>query len=232
MHFRNTDKDGRLHLIEYPQSYKLPVLNKAQVELLENASIIKPFMKAQLLQLTTGTRATTELWTTETEISQYNNVLLVSKESSLKDIEVLLSKLPFFYSRISLVRKLKTPKDTATFEKLTLIQVSISDYVDKYINNYWQTFSSYDQGVLYGYPTTTISAFSNLIERYPFTTKERLNYTPAMESIGPGIYSKKFFDAERSYYDDLWDTLRGISSKITNACEEDVRESHKDLFSY
>jgi hypothetical protein len=228
MHFRNTDRDGRLGLIDYQHDFVTPYLTKTQIKLIENSKAINPFIKAQILQLTTGTRTTTEVWTDELELAKSKH-FLVSKEVVLKEIEMLLDKLPFVCSRVSTFRKTHAASDGKAFEKMVLIQVSISEYVDKYIQNYWQTFSSYEHGVLYGYPTSSISAFLYLTKRYPTDVKKRDKYTVAMEAIGPGIYSEQFFKEEKSYYDRIWKQLKKISPDIVRQCEKEYIRFHKSL---
>jgi hypothetical protein len=80
MHFRNIDKDSRSDLINFPQNYFLPKLDNNQIILLEETNLISPYQKAQILQLTTGTRQTTEVW---------------SKENNLEELEIFFKKLPF-----------------------------------------------------------------------------------------------------------------------------------------
>lgn len=204
MHFRNIDKDGRTELMYYSQEYNLPMLSQNLIEKLEQTKLFSPFQKAQLIQLTTGTRHTTEIW---------------NKDSNIEDIFQFLIDFPFHLTKLSFNKKIKLENNVISYENFTVIQVSASDYIKKYIENYWQTFSSYDQGILYGYPSTSIAAFNYLIERHPFTGEERNRYTVSMESIGPGIYSKKFFDAEKDFYEEIWLKIKGISQEICNQCE-------------
>jgi hypothetical protein len=210
MHFRNIDKDSRSDLVNFPQNYFLPKLDNNQIILLEETNLISPYQKAQILQLTTGTRQTTEVW---------------SKENNPEELEIFFKKLPFFTSTISYIKK-ENKVNFENFVELKVLQVSVSDYVSKYIHNYWQTFSLYDQGVLYGYPVTTISAFAYFIERHNFLGEKRKEYTTAMEAIGPGIYSKIFFEDEKKHYEKIWELISNTSPKIAEECKKYTKNFH------
>jgi transposase len=214
MHFRNIDRDSRSDLLNFNQKYKLPQLSQKQILNLENTSLISSYQKAQLLQLTTGTRQTTEIW---------------NKQYDLSDLEVFLNDFPFFVSRVSYTKESQTDNKNIKFRTVTILQVSSSEYINNYINNYWQTFSLYDQGVMYGYPTTSISAFALMIERHNFIGTERKKYSTPMEAIGPGIYSKIFFESEKTYYEDIWKKIKLLSKKICAECEEFTKKAHSNV---
>jgi hypothetical protein len=82
---------------------------------------------------------------------------------------------------------------------------------------------------MYGYPTTSISAFALMIERHNFIGTERKKYSTPMEAIGPGIYSKIFFESEKTYYEDIWKKIKLLSKKICAECEEFTKKAHSNV---
>jgi len=100
--------------------------------------------------------------------------------------------------------------------------VSRNEYIDKYIGNYWHTFTDYEIGIIYGYPTTCIQAFVKMLERYDVPDNEIMKfYTQAMIFIGCGWYSKDFFEQEKEHYDRIWEQIRNISPTLVEQAEEE-----------
>lgn len=215
MHFKSTE-NSRQEISFIKHTYEFYNLSSAEIKHIEKSDFILSGHKAQLLQLTTGTRMTMELWPKQYELDSKRGIYVANKEE-VAMLEVFLKALPFPYRKLTYYRE----SDQEDFLKESLMfQISANVFVDEYISNYWQTFSAYEQGVLYGYPTTSILAFLSILERFPISN--RLAYTPAMTFIGPGIYSKSFVEEEKSYYEKIWKTLEEMSPNIIDECKNSI----------
>jgi hypothetical protein len=216
MHFHNTDVAWS-NILGTSRQFTRIELTSNQIKLIENAEFILPGHKAQLIQLATGSRLTTELWPKRYVYDQRNDKY-VPNSAEVELIRSFLKNLPFFVSEIELERPMKREdRPQEATENSLMFQISTSQIVDNFIRSYWKTFSSFEQGALYGYPTTAILAFMNLTKRFPL--EKRAAYTVAMNSIGPGFYSDEFFEDEKSHYEDEWRKISTLSPEIARECE-------------
>ena len=192
------------------------------LKILEETPDLTLHEKLNLLQLQLKTRMSVEVGYRYKSVLNIETGLYEKKSEDLAEIEKSLKQLPYPYRKISFVMQ---SRNQGYYDQYHLFMVSRNDYIDKYIGNYWQTFTDYEIGVIYGYPATCIQAFVKMLERYPALDEEqRTEYTPAMEYIGCGWYSKDFFEQEKEHYNKIWEQIRSISPTLVRQAEEELRK--------
>lgn len=225
MHFNS--KDRRLHLFDYVTEYKDVKLNQEQVQMIENTDLLFLREKLAFMQLMTNTRMTIEVGYATKSILNSQTGIYEKTADDIAKLDEFLSQLPYPFRMLEFFKK---SRNEGYFEKYKLFMVSASDYIDKYIGNYWHTFTEYEIGLMYGYPNTAILAYVKMLERYPsLEANYRLNYTTAMEYIGCGIYSKQFFEQEKAYYEKIWEQIRLISPKLVEQAEKEHEEEKQRI---
>ena len=89
----------------------------------------------------------------------------------------------------------------------------------KYVNERREILSEVEIGALYGFPVTHSLAFTGV-----FDEKNRTDKTIQGFYLG-GVYSEKYFDNEKSYFDDIWKSVVKISPAIEKQAIEYFKES-------
>lgn len=225
MTFNSPDK-SRDSLVDYPQTHDSIVLNDHDIKRIEDTKLLGLHEKLILLQLSTHTRMAVETgYELIDKREKDQNGFYYVPQSALDEHEKFLDKLPYPYVKTEIFRKGRNPEKT--FEREVLYMVCANTYIKEYISNYWQTFRDYEFGVIYGYPTSAILAYLNMLERHPFLGEGRNNYSTSMEYIGCGIYSKLFFEKEKQYYDQIWDAINRLSPKLIEEAENELLEERK-----
>jgi len=222
--FRTSYSRGRQRFLELRDA-KLDkkgfvVLNKNQIKLIENTSLLSLGEKIELLLLSLGNKLTTELFT---KIRYVNFESKKIEEPSKKDIaqlEEILKQLPFAYYKDSLPNKKN--RLVGKHQNFTWFQVSINEATSEFMEKYPNELTEFEEGVLYGFPLSAIRAFSGLIKA------TSADLTPASYYLA-GVCSKDFLKDEQEYYQKWWNKLRNLSPKIIKQAEKRFHEQNKTI---
>jgi hypothetical protein len=219
----------RNDLIGYPENYVKPKLTKECISLIENTKLLGLHEKLILLQLQTETRMAVE---SGYELRNYpikdHNGHFIAPKDKCADHEDFLNQLPYPYVKVETIRENRHIK--GTYERVFLYMVCINNLTREYISNYYQTFRDYEYGVIYGYPISAIQAYIKMLERHQLPDFEHVyDYTVAMKYIGPGFYSKKFFNEEKEYYNKIWKQLKDISPKLVDMATKEWEIKRNDF---
>ncbi|MBU1083013.1 hypothetical protein KKE14_01050 [Patescibacteria group bacterium] len=122
------------------------------------------------------------------------------KLRELQKIKELLVKLNLPYFINSRVHSKKG--------QIKWIQVSANQVIHQFVKQNSKTMSSFEAGLLYGYPPTAVLAFMNLIPR-----KAGGMYHPADYWFSL-VRSKDWNTEERQYYRKIFQNIKRISPKI------------------
>lgn len=225
----NSPDYSRIYLKDYNQSYTKVGLSKDIIKMIEDTDLLDMHEKLTILQLPTYTRMAVETgYELINKREKFKDGIYRIPKKHLDQHEEFLKKLPYPYTKVSVLRKGRNIDNA--FEEEVLYMVCATDYIKNYINNYWQTFRDYEFGVIYGYPTTAILAYLKMIEPYPFLDYEmRANYSTCMQYIGCGIYSKLFFEKEKVYYEDIWRQIKEVSPKLAQLAEEEWEKEKLEI---
>lgn len=135
------------------------------------------------------------------------------KDLSIIQKELINSKLLFLKREF-----MKLNKNTQKIRKFTWFQICANDAVKVLYEKYADTISEYEEGVIYGFPTTAIRAFAGLEESHV----PKIDH-PALYYFG-GVYSRSNWKNERMEYLRWWKIINKISPDIIQIAEREFEE--------
>lgn len=108
-------------------------------------------------------------------------------------------------------------------ERIEWVQVAANKRILHYVLRRRCGPTSFEAGILYGFPVTAVLGFMELIPKK--MTKSSKKH-PAFYYLS-GVYSKEYFIEEEWYFLQLWDDLKEVSPKIVDEAEEEFRKLSK-----
>jgi hypothetical protein len=116
--------------------------------------------------------------------------------------------------KITLLKQLNLPWHINSYRHsqkglLRWLQISANVQIDNFIQKHSRTMSPIEAGLLYGYPTTAILAYANLINRR--TLIKSKTTTDFWFSL---VHSHDWFHRERQHYHHMMATIKSISPII------------------
>lgn len=191
-------------------------LTKFQINLIESSTIISLAEKIELFLLSLGNKLTTELYMRVEYNWSIKDKKEIANNKDLLNLENLLSQLPFEYFKDSLSKK---NRQNGKQQKFIWYQVSINKTVYKFMKNYPDDMTEFEEGILYGFPLSAIRAFAGLIK------ENRPNHTPENYYLA-GVCSADFIDDEQEYYQKWWKRLAKLSPKTIKKAESEYYQNH------
>jgi hypothetical protein len=180
------------------------LLTPQHVKIIENTNSLSLGEKYQLILISLGMKLTTEIYS---KINYRFDEKSDTELSEAKDIQVIKEMLaslpfPFYEERYTKLNRLSDRK-----REFSWFQVSLNSAVAIFVKDYAETFSEFEDGILYGYPNTAIRAFCGLIER-------RYQPISIARYFLAGVGSKDFWDQEEEYFTAWWNAIGTISPKL------------------
>lgn len=213
---RGQRRYDQLHLLKQATQGQVQLLPQ-QVKSIEETDYLTLGEKIELLLVALGNKLTTELYLTiQYELNKTTDQY-EARPQDLKNIQELLSQLPFIYFQDSLAKK---NRHAGKPEKFTWFQVSVNEAVNTFMRDFPDDLTEYEEGVLYGFPLSAIRAYSGLI------TPSYDKPTAASYFLG-GVGSQDFQADELAYYDLWWNRLRRLSPRIIQEAEKKFRAESK-----
>lgn len=139
------------------------------------------------------------------------------KDLSIIQKELINSKLLFLKREF-----MKLNKNTQKIRKFTWFQICANDAVKVLYEKYADTISEYEEGVIYGFPTTAIRAFAGLEESHV----PKIDH-PALYYFG-GVYSRSNWKNERKEYLRWWQKIKNLSPDIIQIAKREFEEIYSN----
>lgn len=192
-------------------------LSVKQIKWIEDSTAISLAEKIELFLVALGNKLTTELYMEVHYNWDEKKQIELPREHELREIDKLLTKLPFQYFKDTLPKKNRQNEHPQQFY---WFQVSVNQAVSEFMKMYPDDLTEFEEGVLYGFPLSAIRAFNGLIEtRYD-------KPTPASSYLS-GVCSKDFWVDEQEYYQLWWERLRQLSPKTIALAEKEFLDDQK-----
>lgn len=191
-----------LYLVTQP-AYKraMPAVTKRHIRLIEQCAFLSLGEKIELLEMSTGRKLTTEIF---------------SFIKQKKKLEKILAQLPFPYFFDSCTRFSHRKNKR---ERFKWYQVCLNENVKDLMQKYAKTLTDIELGVLYGYPLSAVVAFNGLIEKQTKATFQKASHYWFSK-----VDSKQFAAEENKHYELLWKQLRKISPVIIGMAEKQFKK--------
>lgn len=181
--------DAWLHQNTSKSSLKLPVLNSKKIRLIENSTFLTTSEKKELLLILLGYKFVGEL----------KSINETKKIKLLKTLELKYFINSYMHSKKG---------------KLKWLQISVNKKINQFIKKHSNSMSAFEVGLLYGYPSTAILAFQNLIPRQTTPSKNKLiDYWFGM------VRSKQYYKDEQKYLENVLNIIKKASPKIYKELE-------------
>jgi hypothetical protein len=181
--------------------------------LIEETQLLSLGEKIELLLVSMGNKLTTEIYSSIKYEFNKQKKREIANKTSLTNLSVLFKQLPFefFVDQKEMINK-KTGKQ----QTWIWFQVSVNEAVQRFLKDFGEDLTEYEEGVLYGFPMSAIRAFGGLIEQ-----DETQQNSPAHYFLA-GVGSREFSEKEGQYYLDLWNELKKISPVIIDQAEASI----------
>jgi len=212
MYYQNSEdvRQGKFASFHKDFSVKKQLLSEKHVDLIASSNIFTLQEKLRLLELVSSSsfRVATDIGVSLSErCSVETGKYTILDETILKHLTNELSNLPFYFTRINASR---VDNETGKLNYLSLFMISPNEFCIEYIKNFHQSFGAYEHGIINGYPTSTIQAYLTFLERLDNRILDA-ETTIATNFIGPGYYSKNFWDIEKLHYDKILQDVTNIA---------------------
>lgn len=184
-------------------------MTNEQLVLIETTHVFSLGEKLELLLVALGNKLTTELFRTISYKWNFETKSELPESKDLLSIEHVLTQLPFIFFKDQIT---KINRQTGRNQCLNWWQVSVNETVSKFMKQYPDDLTEFEEGILYGFPISAIRAFSQLIEARHETPNAATFYLA-------GWCSADFWDDEQAYYQLWWERIRKLSPTLVNQAE-------------
>jgi hypothetical protein len=211
-HTRGRQRFLTLNRSKFKRNATLKLTTK-QIKLIEETQLLSLGEKIELLLVSMGNKLTTEIYSSIKYEFNKQKKREIANKTSLTNLSVLFKQLPFefFVDQKEMINK-KTGKQ----QTWIWFQVSVNEAVQRFLKDFGEDLTEYEEGVLYGFPMSAIRAFGGLIEQ-----DETQQNSPAHYFLA-GVGSREFSEKEGQYYLDLWNELKKISPVIIDQAEASI----------
>jgi len=177
-------------------------ITKREIDLITNLTQLTVGEKLSLLMMKVNRK-----WITEVRIGSE------SYDSKKNDVNSILNELGLYYG----MNWYKHSKKG----RLEWVQVASSSNLLNYIQMR-KSLTTFEAGILYGYPITAVLAFTKIAGKPKYAQKT----TPA-QHYQAGVYSEDHHNEERQYYESVWKLLKKTAPELIALAEADFNRRKK-----
>ena len=217
---------SRIKFFHLKQDFKKVKFNKEQIKLLEKTDLLTIQEKLCILQFSTGTRFATTIPLSPSKINSESDILEPSKKD-IKNFKNLIKKLGLNYVTYNLFQK----DEKNNYKLYLLMYVCANKYTYNFLREYIGKISAFDDGVLFGYPTTAMQSFIKIRKRLDFVERTK-HAGHGLYLIGPGACSLEYFEEENNYYNKIWEELKDYSKLLVKEGEKFSKKDRKQQIEY